>query len=254
MRNPARLTTVFADMSEVAFALAPPDTPTSAALGSFDCVSGGAIIQAALYVLARLPGLAGRSRVIEPDRAVLTNLNRYMMLLRSRAMAQACKAEDLARACAGAGLIIDPINKRYEQGRTSIKLGRSVLVGVDDIPTRWVVQRAGPAWLGIGATTHWSAMASFHKAGMGCAECLHPLDDPGTGPIPTVAFVSFWAGLLLATYFLRQVSGRPAEAVEQQIYMTPFRAENTVRSVVPKRPGCATCRITGYGRQEPAVV
>jgi hypothetical protein len=255
MRNPARLETVLADMPEVGFALAPPDTPISAALGSFDCVSGGAIIQAALYVLSRLPGVTGRSRVIEPDHADLSNLNRYMMLLQSYARARARKTEDLARACAGTGLAIEPVNERYEPGRMpSIELGRSALVGVDEIPTRWLVQRANPEWLGIGATTHWSAMASFHKAGMGCAECLHPLDDPGTDPIPTVAFVSFWVGLLLAAYFLRHVGGNPAAAAEQQVYLTPFRAENAVHSVVPRRPGCRTCQIIGYGKREPAPV
>jgi hypothetical protein len=155
----------------------------------------------------------------------------------------------------GGGRTPPTINERYEEERAGlIKPGRSVLVGVDDIPARWLVQRASPAWLGIGATTHWSAMASFHEAGLGCAECLHPLDDPSTAAIPTVAFVSFWAGLLLATYFLRQVSGRPAEAAEQQIYMTPFRAENAIVSVVPKRPGCPSCHIIGYGKREPAVV
>jgi hypothetical protein len=240
MRNPARLETVFAESADLEFALAPPDTPMCNALGGFDCVSGGAIVHVVLYVLARIPEVMGRSRVIEPDRADLTNLNRYMMLLRSHRNAR--KAEDLALACAGTNLIIEPVNERYDQdGPDSIKLGSSVLVGVDDIPTRWFVQRANPKWLGIGATTHWSAMASFHEAGMGCAECLHPVDDPSNGPIPTVAFVSFWAGILTATYFLRHLGGQPAPANEQQIFVTPFRTENAVRSGVPRRRECQSC-------------
>src|ERR1700730_9132748 len=82
-----------------------------------------------------------------------------------------------------------------------------------------------------------------HRPGMGCAECLHPLDDPGTAPIPTAAFVSYWAGLLLATYFLRHVTRKPVAPTEQQIYLTPFRAENSVRSAVPRRAGCPSCSI-----------
>jgi hypothetical protein len=239
-KNPERMKTVFADTAQIEFALAPADTPTCNQLGNFDCISGGAIIHAALYVLTRLSGVTGRTRVIEPDRAALSNLNRYMLLVRSHL--ETCKAQDLAVICQGIGLDIEPVNERYEQRHVdSGELAESVLVGVDDIPTRWLVQRANPEWLGIGATTHWSAMASFHTMRLGCAECLHPTDDPGDAPIPTVAFVSFWAGLLTATYFLRHLGGnlRPAE---QQIYLTPFRAENTMRSVVPKRANCPSCK------------
>ena len=136
-----------------------------------------------------------------------------------------CKAHDLAAICQGTGLEIEPINERYEQRYVrSKKLAVSVLVGVDDIPSRWLVQRANPEWLGIGATTHWSAMASFHQLGLGCAEYLHPVDDPNDAPIPTVAFVSFWAGLLTAAYFIRHLSGN-LRATEQQTYVTPFGAE-----------------------------
>ena len=159
MRNPPRMATVFADMADVEFALAPPDTPTGSALGAFDCVSGGAIIHAALYVLSRIPGVVGRSRVIEPDRADLTNLNRYMMLLRSHLDRRTRKAEDFGRICAGTGLAIEPVNERYEQERLhSIKLDAFVLVawttslrvGLSSGPIRngWGSgpRRTGPPW------------------------------------------------------------------------------------------------------------
>ena len=121
-------------------------------------MSGGAIIQSVLHALTRLPGVRGRARVIEPDFADLTNLDRYILLLHSHLSAQ--KAKDLEKLCAGTGLAIEPIPKRYEH--TNPRIDAFALVGVDDIPSRWLVQRAGPKWLGIGATTHWSAMASFH--------------------------------------------------------------------------------------------
>jgi hypothetical protein len=84
-------------------------------------------------------------------------------------------------------------------------------------------------------------MASFHTGGLGCAECLHPTDDPGNAPIPTVAFVSFWAGLLTASYFLRHVAGQVIPVSEQQIYLTVPRPEHPTLSGVPKRPGCPSC-------------
>jgi hypothetical protein len=240
-RNPGRMESVFADSTDIEFVLAPADTPTCSQLGNFDCISGGAIINAVLYALARIPGVNGNTRVIEPDRAALSNLNRYMLLVHSHL--ETLKAEDLTIICGGTGLHIEPINERYEQPHLdSIKLAGLVLVGVDDIPSRWLVQRANPEWLGVGATTHWSAMASFHQLGLGCAECLHPIDDPNDAPIPTVAFVSFWAGLLTAGYFLRHLGGDLRNATEQQIYVTPFRAENPIRSTVPMKEGCPTCK------------
>ena len=240
-RNPGRMDTVFADTDELIFALAPTDAPCCRNLGQFDCVSGGAIINAALYTLARIPAVSGRARIIEPEFPDISNLNRYMLLLRSRL--EIPKADDLASICYGTGLHIEPILARYEPATLNsiAPLAPSVLVGVDHIPTRWAVQKANPEWLGVGATTHWSAMASFHQAGLGCAQCLHPSDDPSTAPIPTVAFVSFWAGLLTAAYLLRRVSDELVPQTEQQIYLTPFRGENPTRSKVPIRANCPTC-------------
>jgi hypothetical protein len=241
-RNPAMMGEMFAPSTDVEFMLAPPGTPTMSALGEFDCVSGGAITQATLYALTRLPGLRGHARVIEPEFAELTNLNRYMLLLHSHLEAQ--KAEDLEEICKGTGLVVTPIPRRYEPKTTqAIGLSEVVLVGVDDIPSRWLVQRAEPAWLGVGATTHWSAMASFHVPGAGgCAQCLHPDDDPTEDPIPTVAFVSFWAGLLTAAYFLRHRAGvLSAAPLDQQIYITPCRSESPIWAIVPVRANCPAC-------------
>ena len=238
--NPERLQTVFAPTDEVSYRLAPEETPTVNELGAFDCISGGAIIQAALYVLSRVPNVTGHARVIEPETADLSNLNRYAILRRQDK--DQAKGEQLAHALAPTGLVIDAVDVRYNGAiRETLRLAPAVLVGVDDIPTRWDVQRANPDWLAVGATTHWSAMASFHEAGLGCAECAHPYDDPNGGRIPTVAFVSFWAGLLTATYFLRHLSGVDAPEHEQQTFVTPLRAENAVHSSVPARPRCYSC-------------
>ncbi|MGH6754326.1 MAG: ThiF family adenylyltransferase, partial [Bradyrhizobium sp.] len=238
--NPERLRTVFAPTDEVTYQLAPEDTPQVDALGAFDCISGGAIIHAALYVLSRVPNVTGHTRIIEPDTADLSNLNRYA-ILRRQDVGRA-KGEQVADALASTGILVDPIDVRYDRDiRKNLRLAPAVLVGVDDIPTRWEVQRANPGWLAVGATTHWCSMASFHEAGLGCAECAHPYDDPNGGRIPTIAFVSFWAGLLTASYFLRHLSGAGVPAHEQQTYMTPLRAENTIHSGVPVRHGCRSC-------------
>jgi len=239
-RNPDRLATTFADTTEITFAVAPPSTPLSGNLGRFDCISGGAIINAALYTLARVPTLCALARVIEPDVGDETNLNRYMLLQHS-AVGKS-KARDLADVCREV-LSIDSIVRRYDASlHGSISpLAPSVLVGVDHIPSRWEVQRAGPRWLGIGATSHWSAMASFHQPGIGCAQCLHPSDDTNDVPIPTVAFVSFWSGLLTAAYLLRHTAGEKMRPCDQQIYLTALRPENPFWAPVPIRERCPTC-------------
>jgi hypothetical protein len=76
-------------------------------------------------------------------------------------------------------------------------LAGRVLVGVDDIEARWWVQENDPAWLGVGATSNHLAQLSTHTPDSPCAACLHSVALP-PGTIPTISFVSFWAGLLQA--------------------------------------------------------
>lgn len=239
--NPSRFAAYFRDTRRLTYELAPPDTVCDGVLGDLDFISGGAITNAALYALARVPGVATRGRIVEPEEADLSNLNRYMLLSRSRC--DNAKANDLATILAPQGFHFTPVKLRYEPGtaQSLMPLASTVVVGTDDIPSRWLVQHSSPALLVIGATTHWSAMASFHRAGIGCAQCLHRQDDPGNAPIPTVAFVSFWAGLMVAVYVLRHASSpAPAEG-EQQMFVTPFRPERPTVSAVPIWRGCPTC-------------
>lgn len=243
-RNRMRLESVFADCGSLEFALAPTGTVLRSNFGPIDCISGGAITNAALYALARIPQVSAQVRVFEPEKPDLTNLNRYMLLLRSRFTLP--KAYDLGEVLAH-GLTIEPLVMRYGPDIPSAMaaLSPNVLVGVDHIPSRWAVQQAHPEWLGVGATSHWSAMASFHSDGLGCARCLHPRDDElGDAPIPTVAFVSFWAGLLTTAYFLRHLAGRSAPSNEQHIYVTPCRPETPFRGGVPTLLGCPICGPT----------
>jgi hypothetical protein len=231
----------FANTNEIRFDVAPPNTPFCRDLGEIDCVSGGAITNAVLYCLARIPAVTAQGRIIDPDTADLTNLNRYMLLLSSDL--EAPKAHHLAHLFSG-GLRFQPIPERYEPALLDhiAPLAPIVVVGVDHIPTRWAVQQAVPEWLVIGATTHWSAMASFHSEGLGCARCLHNEDDPGDELIPTTASVSFWAGLLTSAYLARHAAGLAIPTNAQQVYLTPFRPESAFPSAVAVRQDCPTCQ------------
>jgi hypothetical protein len=230
---------VFAD--EAKFELAPSDTPFCRDLGEIDFVSGGAITNSILYCLAHIPGATAKGRIIEHDAAHVSNLNRYMLLLRSKG--NVSKAPDLVQIL-GEGLHFRPLPERYdaELHKRIVPLAPTVVVGVDHIPTRWAVQEAKPDWLLIGATGHWSAMVSFHSEGLACARCLHDRDDPGNGPIPTTACVSFWAGLLSAAYLARHVAGQTISINEQQqVYLSPFRPDTVFFSGVSLRNDCPIC-------------
>lgn len=238
-RNPAEFDRSFAFARTLRFDLAPQGTlaPQRLSLGSFDCVSGGAIIHAALFALARIPRVTGTARVIEPEANDDTNLNRYALLRLSEVGQR--KIDTLSRLDF-AGIAVEGVPSRYEPSALPAigDLASHVLVGVDHIPTRWMVQKAWPRWLGVGATTHWSAMASFHTRQIPCAGCLHPHDEPGDAKIPTVAFVSFWAGLLLASYFARERMGQCAVRDEQGIYLTSYRPDKPWRAPVARHPRC----------------
>jgi hypothetical protein len=231
----------FALTEEAEFQLASADTPFCRELGEVDCVSGGAITNSILYCLARIPAVTAQGRIIEPDTADLTNLNRNMLLLRSSCGTP--KAQGLAQTLTE-GLRFQPLLQRFDSNLLTgiAPLAPNVVAGVDHIPTRWAVQEAKPEWLVIGATTHWSAMASFHSEGLGCARCLHNQDGPGEAVIATTACVSFWAGLLAAAYLARHAAGQVISTKEQQVYLTPFRHEGVFLSAVSMREDCPTCR------------
>jgi len=236
-RNAGHFDAKFAATNAVEYELAPASAPTPTDLGRFDFISAGAITNAVLFALARILGVTGGGRLIDDDTGDLSNLNRYALLLRS--MIRGPKASTLASMnLPGLRLKSEPVRYSRESAVTIGPLAPGVLVGVDHIPTRWEAQRAMPNWLGIGATTHWSSMASFHVDGLGCAGCLHPTDDKNDAPIPTVAFASFWAGLLLAIYFVRTAGGESLPVERQCTYLTSLRPELPWCSPVATRRDC----------------
>src|SRR6266496_2193025 len=205
--------------------VASPDTPTGPyALGFLDCVSGGAIIHATLFTLLHLPDTTATVRVIEPERLDLTNMNRYQLGRRSECGVQ--KITALSTWCR-TGFRINGVAEAFSTQTRDLILpfAPCVLVGTDDIQARWAVQREWPAWLGVGATSHFLTVTSSHAPGQPCAGCLHPYDDPDTSLIPTVSFVSYWAGLLLAIRLLRHHLGQRQGGIEQWIDCTPLRLD-----------------------------
>src|SRR5262249_46651047 len=122
---------------------------------------------------------------------------------------------------------IEPVPLRFvSSAGANTQLAPRVIVGVDDIPSRWAVQREAPGWVGVAGTSHFSISSSSHGAGEPCSGCLHSLDDPdGFNPIPTISFVSFWAGLSLAVRLIREALSNSYPADRQQLWLTPLRLD-----------------------------
>lgn len=115
-------------------------------------VSACAITHATLYTLLRVPGFAADLRIIDHDILARSNTNRYP--LARAADLELAKVDQLAGFATDA-VRIRGIRRRFDEDplATFGDLAPRVLVGVDDIPTRWFVQRQKPALVGVGATS-----------------------------------------------------------------------------------------------------
>jgi hypothetical protein len=198
------------------------DSPV--ALGAVDIISGGAITNAALYAMLRVPGLMAAIRVIEPDLLALANLNRYALALRSMLGWPKTRA---LRAFQTPRLTITGSDETFDDTTAPhlAPIAPRVLVGADHIPARWATQHAAPGWVCAGASSHDFVLVSAHPPGTACAGCVHPRDETIAGEIPTISFVSFWAGLIQALELGAAAAGRtPPSARTTHIW--PFGLEN----------------------------
>lgn len=207
---------------------------------ALDCISAGAITNAALYTLFRVPGIAGRGRILDGDQLEGSNQNRYV-LCRWSDVGQ--PKPDLLAAHAPPGWELTPVRQHLTEaaGAHPERGADFVLAGTDAIEPRWWIQARWPHWLGVGATSHFEVVVSEHEDGRGCAGCLHPEAEHIEGHIPTVGFVSFWSGLILASRLLRKLTGAAAPAGHQQTYLCPLRMDEPnarMEYEVTPRPDC----------------
>jgi hypothetical protein len=193
-------------------------------VGEVDVVSAGAICQAALYALVRFPHLRMRGRVFDDDVTGSTNLNRNMMSLATDVGRS--KVQVVVRNCEGTGLRLVPIPRRFVGKDCEGGFRRRVMVGVDDIPSRWEVQRQARGWVGVSGTSHFNISSSAHSPGAPCCGCLHPVDDAGTNLVPTISFISFWAGLAMAVRLVREVVGGTYPPERQHLWLSPLRMDS----------------------------
>ena len=219
--SPTHIRELFGSSRSAFLRLAPKDTPQIATLGEFDVISAGAVSNALVYALMRLPDVVGNARVFDGDVSDKSNLNRNMLL--TMELLHLSKVDLLAQF--SRGIKVNPIARHFNRGDLH-KLVARVAVGVDDIPTRWLLAEAGADWMGIGATSHFSSMSSVHFPNSACAACLHPHDERIEGPIPTIAFVSFLSGLMAAANLVIDIPRSPVFPASQQRYLTSLHVEN----------------------------
>jgi molybdopterin/thiamine biosynthesis adenylyltransferase len=213
-----------------------------------DFVSGGAVSQAALFCLARVPGLTMEARAIEDQRLKLENLNRYMLSRRS----QVGQPKTRVVSCiAREGLGLTGVRRRFEEAtRAQIApLAPAVVCGVDDISSRWAIQRERPPLLVVGATESFDVLVSSHRREGPCAGCLHTEVRPPAGFAPTISFVSFLAGLLAATSLLAHLLEAPPERQSLLCFGLGLAGEGLLPLPLVPSPRCpvachASCRAS----------
>lgn len=204
------------DLGELFPALRDLDSASLAGLdlGRVDFISGGAITQSCVYTLLRLPHATIDGRVVEAETLDLSNLNRYALSRRSHIDEDKI---DILAAVSNNGFEIEGVPLRFdEQSREQlVALAARVAVGVDHIPSRWLIQAENPLYLCVGSTQSLEVVVSRHRPGEACAGCLHPEQVPDQDAVvATISFVSFWAGFLQALYLICDVvGGEPAAQV-----------------------------------------
>jgi hypothetical protein len=212
--------------------------------GVVDFISAGAISQATVYALLRLPRVRLRGQIFDDDETESSNLNRNMLTLIEDVGAS--KVGVVERRCSP-NLSIRGVKERFPGNSSNLRrLAERVVVGVDHIPSRWEVQRRAPGLLVVGATSHFSVSSSSHAPDEPCCGCLHPRDDPDSQdamPIPTVSFVSFWAGLVTAVRLIRESVGKPWPRTRQQLWLSPLRMDRPLAAWWMPVPPSKNCPV-----------
>jgi hypothetical protein len=215
--------------------------PDGIDLGRVDLISAGAICQAALFALMRIPRLRMQARAFDDDLTNFSNLNRNMLTLLSDV--GELKVEVVARQ-GDERLQLVPVPNRFTATTPALTLAQRVLVGVDDIPSRWEIQRHAPGIVVVSGTTHFNVSSSAHSPKEPCSGCLHHVDDTGQNPIPTISFVSFWAGLAMAVRTLRNALGTSYARNRQQLWLTPLRMDQPNAAIWSPVPSYRNCPVS----------
>ena len=222
-------------------AIFPNLSPAPRSISSLDVISAGAVTNGFIYTLLWLPVRCARLEIADDDDVDWHNLNRCTQFRASDVTSPKVAAIERSRTNS---LRIAGRRERFHRlkpGQRST-LADDVVVGVDRIEARWWVQEAWPKNLYVAATSNHEAVVTVHHANGACAGCAHPRAAPPPDEIPTISFVSFWAGLLQACALLENT-----RSTSRRLTVFPFAlGEPSWASTATLQP-IAECAIQCQG-------
>lgn len=209
-----------------------------AKIGRVDAISAGAVTNALVAVLVWLPRIHADLRVIDDDDVEIHNVNRCLQFRASDAGEP--KVDTLAESSRGSLTICGIETRLTSESLAEIApLAERIAAGVDNSKARWFAQEQWPAHLYIGATSNHEAVLTTHHPGEPCGGCAHPDPLPGSEMVPTISFVSFWAGLLQACALLAEAE-EPSPAQRVTVYPFALGERNWCNAVdLPTGGRCA---------------
>ena len=178
-----------------------PSLPNEIAMATIHFVSMGAINSGVLYTLCAVPGIRGNVVMIEPDKLDVSNLNRYAFSFAQDASEHLSKIESAIKFIGSRLTIESTFSESYKNVSKTFEQVDFAVVGVDNVEARWDVQSDNPRNIICGGTVIDRIQLSMHKFRRqgACLKCFYPeLFPGGEEPIPTISFVSFLAGVLMA--------------------------------------------------------
>jgi ThiF family len=218
-------------------AIFPDLPPTPPSISRVDVISGGAVTNGFIYALLWLLVQCEHLEIADDDCVDWHNLNRCTQFRASDVTSP--KVTALERSGTDSLRITGRPERfhRPEAGQPST-LADDVVVGVDRIEARWWVQEAWPKNLYVAATSNRESVVTTHHAHGACAGCAHPQAAPPPDEIPTISFVSLWAGLLQACALLTENT----HSASRRLTVFPFAlGEPSWASTAELQPieGCA---------------
>lgn len=217
--------------------------------------AGGLGAPAALYLAA---AGVGRIRIIDPDTASLSNLQRQI-LYRAEDIGRA-KVERAAEALAALNpnVVVEPVAERLDESNAHTLLSGCTLVldGCDDFATRFAVNQAAHD-LGMtlisGAVGRWDGQIATFKSGLTkgkpaanrlpCYRCFVPHAPDDAEPCALVGIVGALTGVigsLMALEAIKDLTGAGEGLAGRLMLFGGLHGEaRTVR--LEADPECATC-------------
>jgi hypothetical protein len=182
-------------------------------LGILHLIGAGAIGSCLGYALDPLvPQTRGIVKAIDAERLDFSNLNRYMLAMYREADSRLRKVTSVGKIARGDLYVTEEPYRFQVFCEKEPEDMETAVVGVDDIQTRWDVQKTFPRLILNGASELDFVSVSRHSidsiAEKACLGCLNPRNGvlPPSKFLPTISFVPGFLGAILAGEIIKDVT------------------------------------------------